>query len=419
VNAPPAAQTDRDRRDFDGVICFGGGDWWYHNRGHFDFQMMKRLAAHVPVLYVNSIGVRMPSIGEGGMFVKRVTRKLRSISKGFTRIDHRWGVCSPFVVPGKLGMTVTGRLLPTQVRHAARKLGISRPLVWVVTPTAADAAVALRGAAVVYQRTDRHEEYPGADRRELLRCHHLLAQHADATIYCSRSLMQQEAAGDERTLFIDHGVDFARFADAGRAADLPAARTDRAPADIAHLPRPRVGFIGGIDAHTFDPPLFLNVADQLSDVNFVMVGGCSLPDDWCALPNVTLLGRKPYDDVAAYMAAADVLIMPWNDSDWIKACNPVKLKEYLAAGRPVVSTPFDELDHYRGFIHVATDADSFAAAIRDALASPDDPERLRARVEAETWDAKATRVLNRLAEIGVAPNAASATADTRPPHATA
>ncbi len=99
--------------------------------------------------------------------------------------------------------------------------------------------------------------------------------------------------------------------------------------------------------------LFLEVANRLPDCSFVLVGGSSLPPDWCTAVNVHLLGRKPYDEVADYMAACDVLIMPWLDNEWIRACNPVKLKEYLAVGKPVVSTCFPELDYYDGQVRVA------------------------------------------------------------------
>jgi glycosyltransferase involved in cell wall biosynthesis len=162
------------------------------------------------------------------------------------------------------------------------------------------------------------------------------------------------------------------------------------------LPRPRIGFIGGIDAHTFDPPLFLKVAEALADCHFMIIGGCSLPEGWCPLPNVSFLGRKPYDEVAAYMAAADVLIMPWNRSEWIKACNPIKLKEYLATGRPVVTTDFQALDDWRDLVRVAEGADAFAAAIRQALATPYDAGAARARVAGESWDAKVDRLANAL-----------------------
>jgi hypothetical protein len=136
-----------------------------------------------------------------------------------------------------------------------------------------------------------------------------------------------------------------------------------------------------------------------------MVGACSLPEGWCGLPNVYLLGRRDYTEVAAYMAACDVLIMPWNSGEWIRACNPVKLKEYLAVGRPVVSTPFDELAAYGGLVRVARDAGSFAVAIRASLHEVQegrhDPEPGRARVREQTWAAKAGAVVDLLERRGV------------------
>ena len=102
-----------------------------------------------------------------------------------------------------------------------------------------------------------------------------------------------------------------------------------------------------------------------------------------------MLARKPYEAVAAYQAAMDALIMPWNDSDWIKVCNPIKLKEYLAVGRPVVTTDFDALEGWRDLVSVAHGAEAFAAAIGRSLDAPYDADLARARVARETWDAKA------------------------------
>ncbi|TVQ61645.1 MAG: glycosyltransferase [Phycisphaerales bacterium] len=398
-------------REFDGVICFGGGDWWYHNRGHYDMQMMRHLSAHVPILYVNSIGIRVPSVREGSMFVRRVTRKLRSLSRGFKRVDERWGVCSPFAIPGQRGKGITRAVLPAQVRLAARRMGIRRPLVWVTCPPTADFVDALRPVASVYQRTDRWEEFPQANPAGIQRCDRLMKDKAEATLFCADLLFEEEGAGCRNPVYIDHGVDFSRFAEAGRRAD--AEGDTAAPEDVRELPHPRVGFIGGIDSHTFDPKLFLDVVQRLPDHRFFLVGACSLPEGWCPHANVTLLGQRPYEDVAAYMAAADVLIMPWNQNEWIRACNPVKLKEYLAAGRPIVTRDFYELRRYDGVVRIAGTADEFADAIRQGVASPDDPERLRARVEAQTWTAKAEALLAALAARGVVPvgtNAPSAAA---------
>ncbi len=105
--------------------------------------------------------------------------------------------------------------------------------------------------------------------------------------------------------------------------------------------------------------------------------------------------------IASYMAAMDVLIMPWNRSDWIKACNPVKLKEYLAVGRPVVTTDFAALDGWRDLVRVADGADQFAAAIRSALSEPFDADAARARVAPESWDAKAGLVRDAILDLGL------------------
>ena len=381
-------------RCYDGLICFGGSDWWYHNRGHYDMQMCRQFARHVPVLYVNSIGVRTPSFSEGAMFFRRVGRKVKSWGRGFVRIDSRFGVVSPFSVPGTWGRKVTSCVLPALVRRSAKRMGIAKPLVWIECPTAAEVVEALNPVAVIYQRTDRYEEFPGADPKVITKYDQHLKARADMTLFCSSFLFEEESEDCQSAHFVDHGVDFERFRDAG-------SELEAAPDDIREIPRPRVGFVGSIDSHTFDARLFVRVVRRLPDVNFVLVGSCSLSQRLYDEPNVYLLGQKPYDSVAAYMAACDVLIMPWNRNEWIKACNPVKLKEYLAVGRPVVSTPFEELRRYREHIRVAAGADAFAAEVRGALEDPGESTARQERVRGETWSAKAQTVLDELVRIGI------------------
>jgi glycosyltransferase involved in cell wall biosynthesis len=386
-------------RTFDGIVCFGGLDWWYHNRGHYDLQMMRELSAYVPVLYVNSIAMRVPRIGEGRMFAKRVLRKWKSLRRGLVRVRPTFGVYSPFVVPGALGTALSRRIAPWQVRRAARRMGITRPLVWVACPPAERFLDALAPAGVVYQRTDRFEAFAGVDPGFIGACNDALERRADLTLFCSHLLMDEDRPRCARPVFLDHGVDFEAFERAGRAAGVPD--------DVGSIPRPRVGFVGGIDAHTFDPELFVGTARLLPDVHFVLVGSCSLPEGWCPLPNVHLLGQRPYEDVARYMAASDVLVMPWNRSEWVRACNPVKLKEYLAVGRPVVSTDFHELRSYDGLVSVAATAEEFARAIRAGLERPADPGPGRERVRHETWRAKALQFLERLSDVGLVPTSRS------------
>jgi hypothetical protein len=116
---------------------------------------------------------------------------------------------------------------------------------------------------------------------------------------------------------------------------------------------------------------------------------------------VSILGQRPYEEIHSYMTACDVLIMPWRRSEWIEACNPVKLKEYLATGRPVVSTDFHELRSYDGLVRCVRDAEAFAEAIRAALRDGGDPRPRRQRVRGESWSSKAKSVLDALAARGV------------------
>ena len=128
------------------------------------------------------------------------------------------------------------------------------------------------------QRTDRFEAFPEADPDVVGRYIRDLKARADLAIYAAPHLMQEERTQVRRQTLVTHGVDYEVFAAAGR---------NRAsePADVADPRRPRVGFVGGIDDHTFDPELFLGSA-AAADFEFVSVGGCSLPEGWCTLPNV-------------------------------------------------------------------------------------------------------------------------------------
>ncbi|MEL6373503.1 MAG: glycosyltransferase [Pseudomonadota bacterium] len=405
--AAPSDAAVTATQTFDGLICLGGEDWWYHNRGHFDFQIMRRLATRFPVLFVNSLGVRMPSLSDKSVFAARIARKLKSFARGLQQVEPGFWVYSPVTAPGRF-TALSGAALPAQIRLAAARAGINKPLLWVHCPAGAGLIGRLREVGVVMQRTDRFEAFPEADAAVVGAQIAQIKAAADLVVYAAPHLHDEETGTVAQQVLLTHGVDVERFvaaADAVKAARAmqgvpattqvseagPAARATVSPsdpADMAAIPHPRAGFIGGIDAHTFDPALFKRVVARLPHVQFVMVGGCSLPEGWCPGANVHFLGRKPYDEVAGYMAACDVLLMPWNRSEWIEGCNPIKLKEYLAVGRPVVTTDFPALDGWRDLVHVATDAERFAAAIEAALAGPG-PSAALDRVRPHTWDAKA------------------------------
>lgn len=382
------------QRSYDGIICFGGEDWWYHNRGHYDMRMMRELSAHMPVLYVNSLGMRVPRITEGSMFLRRIARKLSSIKRGFVKIEDNFGVLSPISLPGERGASLSKHWLARRINKAAKSMNINNPLVWVACPIAVGLVDSLNPAGLVYQRTDRYECFPGVKPSRVRACDDRLKASADLTVFCGDLLYEREAIRCRNACQIDHGVDYERFASAGE-------NTENQPADMASLPRPRVGFVGGIDSHTFDAALFRSLAEQLDDVQFVLVGACSLPDGWCELPNVTMLGQRPYEQVADYMAACDVLIMPWRTNQWIESCNPVKLKEYLAIGRPIVSTDFHQVRRYSGAIRISSAPQTFIKEVRNALKDSSDAADRRLRIAGQNWSVAAETAIQELEAIGL------------------
>jgi glycosyltransferase involved in cell wall biosynthesis len=389
-----AQPTAHDRPGYDGVVCFALGDWWYHNRGHFDMQLMKRFAQRVPVLYVNAMGMRVPSVRERSVFVRRIRRKLRSIAHGFTRCGERFYVLSPFSIPAysrPLLRRANAAAVRCQVWGALRRVGLRRPLVWVVSPPALDIVSRMPRAALVYQRTDDFKHFTGVDRQTIAAMDQQLTCAADLVIHVNRRLYEESLARGARALLTSHGVDYDLF-----ALNPPSIWH---PADIAQIPRPRIGYYGGIDSHTFDPDLLRAVATELPQMQFVLVGACSLPaGTFAAAPNVHLLGQKQYEQIPAYGRAFDVAIMPWRQNEWIAACNPVKLKEYLALGKPIVSTPYPEGAAYQDLVYFATTPAEFAHAIRNAL-NEDNATRQaerRQRVAGQTWDNLATELLGQL-----------------------
>lgn len=374
-----------------GVVCFGGEDWWYHNRAHCDMQLMRQYARFAPVLYVNSVVMRKPNIAEGAMFWRRVRRKLRSIARGLVRAEPNFFVYSPVTAPVHHlpgARSLNQLFLRMQMRLAIRRAGLRKPLVWVNCPAACGAALALKRTALVYQRTDRYEDYPGVDREQIGIYDRTLKQNADLTFYSSESLYEAEKDQCRKAAYVEHGVDNERFASAEN--------DPQTPADLQNIKRPIVGFFGGIDKHTFDVRLMADVIERMPEASFVFVGNASVGcESLSKNANAHLLGKRSYEEIPHYGKCFDVCIMPWNQNDWIKACNPIKLKEYLALGKPVVSTPFPELEHYNGVVRSAKSADEFAAAIRESLAQsdPELPARRRERVREHSWRSKAQQIL--------------------------
>ncbi len=189
---------------------------------------------------------------------------------------------------------------------------------------------------------------------------------------------------------IRNGVDVERFtrlaAETPRPADLPAGR-------------PIVGFVGAL-YDWIDWELIAATAARCPELEFVLVGphdGRGDVQRVAALPNVRLLGPRPYAHVPAYIAAFDVCWVPFRQDDVGRAANPVKIYEYLALGKPVVTTPVADTDAFGDLVRVVRTADEAAGALRGYLAEPADPAAAIAFARENSWDRRAREYVEWLA----------------------
>ncbi|MFA0779671.1 MAG: hypothetical protein RJAPGHWK_001175, partial [Candidatus Fervidibacter sp.] len=165
--------------------------------------------------------------------------------------------------------------------------------------------------------------------------------------------------------------------------------------DLQMIPTPRIGFVGVI-AEWVDIKLLIKIASWRPRWSFVLVGpikrSIALPD---LPPNIYLLGPKPYDMVPAYLQGIDVAIIPFERTEFItRYVNPIKLYEYLAAGKPVVTTPMGDYDGLETFVHIAETPEAFASAIEVAMKETT-PQFKEARWRAildRSWQVRANQV---------------------------
>jgi GT2 family glycosyltransferase/polysaccharide pyruvyl transferase WcaK-like protein/glycosyltransferase involved in cell wall biosynthesis len=190
-----------------------------------------------------------------------------------------------------------------------------------------------------------------------------LAEEADVLVVTGRGLLERHRAAGREPVLVRNGTEFELFSSAqGRGY-------------LEDIPRPIIGYFGAI-ADWFDYNLLFEVAQSRPHYSFVLIGASGLEEKvlhreavrLAELPNVYLLGHKPYQEIPAYLAEFDVCIIPFVLNEVTKATDPVKLYEYLSQGKPVVATAMRELEEYRELIYIAATAAEFACSLDTGLA---------------------------------------------------
>ncbi|HEX8139401.1 MAG TPA: glycosyltransferase [Pyrinomonadaceae bacterium] len=372
------------------IICFGGEDWWYHHP-HSKNHLMRRFArAGNRVLFVNSISMGLASLGNKDL-LPRVKRKLRSYAKLARTTLEGITVVSPAALPffgSRAARAANRRLLRAQIGALARRRGLSRPILWIAIPTAVEMIGQFDESLVVYQVSDKYDANTmdhATDPATIRRLHERALERADLIFYSGRKLLAEATRGRERSFLLEQAVDFdhwARVASGGLTV---------AP-EIESIPRPRLGYFGAIEPWLVDQELIRRAARERPHWHWVFIGNRSRGLEIEGLPNVHFLPAVAYDELPRYAAGFDVCVLPWEtEQAFTSYGSAIKVREYLATGKPVVIAPLPEYEAMRDVLRIARSREDFLRLVEEALAERgEDGARARqASVVHGTWDARA------------------------------
>ena len=386
------------------IICFAGEDWWYHHQ-HSKNHIMRRLArAGNKVVFVNSISMGLPSLASRDLLSK-IRRKLRSYARPVRVTEEGIVVVSPPVLPfysRGWARAINRWLLVAQIRLLMVALDMRHPIVWIAIPTARTVVGRLGERVLVYQVSDKYDANQmdhATSSNVIAEMHADLLDSADLVYYSGRKLFEEESGSHPeisgKAKLLEQAVDYDHFASA-------TSREWTQPEELAEVSHPRLGYFGAIEPWLIDQNLIRYVSERRPDWQWVFAGLRASPLDVEALPNVHYLGSKPYASMPQLAAAFDVCVLPWvTDNEFVNYGSPIKVREYLATGKPVVITPIYEYERLDGILRVSRGYDDFIAKIEDALANDGIGQREARQyaVRESTWDARTEQVSNDLVQL--------------------
>ncbi|MGE0865658.1 MAG: ElyC/SanA/YdcF family protein [Vicinamibacterales bacterium] len=368
------------------ILCISSIDWDFIWQGHQE--LMSRLAAQGHrVLFIENTGVRQVRVSDMGRIRARLKNWNRG-TKGFREERPNLFVHSPLVLPlpySRIAGWINRKVMMRSITRWMRATGFSRPVVWTFLPTplARDVIARIDPVATVYHCVDEFAS-SSADARRIVASEEQLFRDADLVFVTSEKLRERAARFNERVHLFPSGVSLEAFGTARESGV-------HVPDDLAALPRPIAGYVGGIHQWV-DQDLLAAAATRLPNTTFALIGPAQVDVSRLqACPNVHLLGQRPHAEVPAYVQGFDVGLVPYRIADYTANVYPAKMNEYLAMGKPVVATDLPEVHRFNRehaeVIAVAKDAPDFAAAIERGIADAgaDASQRRVAVAERNGW----------------------------------
>jgi glycosyltransferase involved in cell wall biosynthesis len=385
--------ADADAKDDGQMRCppivYFGNDWSAENRTS-SHHVARWLARRTTVVYFETPGLRAPKASSRD--VRKVVRKVLGFLRGPRRQPEGLWLGTLLQIPlhrSALVRRINLTLLRATVRGVMWRLAIRRPIVWFVVPHVGALAGQLGERLSVYYCIDDYAALPDVDERAVREMDEALTTKADLVFAASPEVLARKRFLNQDSHLSPHGVDFAHFV---QAQDPELTEPD----DVRSLPRPIVGFFGLIE-QWIDLDLVGWLAAMRPRWTFFMIGRVAV--DESALPrepNVRFVGSRPYDSLPAYGKAFDVAILPYRLTPQVLAANPLKLREYLAMGKPVVSVSTPVIDGFGELVAIARSREDFLTALDRAVSGGLSPQQRRVQTQAVsgmTWDANLSKVL--------------------------
>jgi glycosyltransferase involved in cell wall biosynthesis len=369
-----------------GLLVFAD-DWGRHPSSCQ--HLVRRLLDRYEAVWVNTIGTRTPRLDWAT--VRRGLEKVRHWTRPAGRsepLPANLRVVSPKMWPWFRSAFARGlnrKLLQRQLLPVVQSF--AEPPVAVTTlPIVADLMGRLPVRRWVYYCVDDFGQWPGLDQATMQKMEEVVVARADTLVAVSETLHARLAGMGRQSQLLTHGVDLAFWSAAQKEGP--------GPARLEGLPRPLVVFWGVIDRR-MDLDLMRRLAADLTQGTLVLVGPEADPDpDLFAVPRVVRTGSLPLEELPVVARAASVLIMPYADLPVTRAMQPLKLKEYLATGKPTVVTALPAVRPWADCMDLAESPEAFVEAVRRRLewGLSDEQRQARARLAQEGWEAKARQL---------------------------
>lgn len=377
------------------TVLYFGNDWAAENRTS-SHHVARWLASRYRVIYVECPGMRAPRAS--GRDLRKIALKVRLALAGPRAQPEGLFVQTLLQIPlHRFGLArrLNRQLILASLKLLLRRLGVRPDLTWFVAPHLASIVGALGEQVAVYYCTDDHASLPGVDVEAVRAMDEELTRRADIVFVASDTLLAPKLRLNPETHVAPHGVDFSHFA---RAQDPALA----IPEDVAALPRPIIGFFGLIE-RWIDLDLVAYLAERRPDWTFLMIGRVAVSD--AEVPrrsNIVYLGRRSYETLPAYGKAFSAALIPYRLTPQVLHANPLKLREYLAMGKPIVSVSTPEIDKFAAHARIGRSREEMLAHLDAAVGAgltPAELQEQRALASGMTWEANIGRVVDRVEEM--------------------